>query len=117
MRLVPAGEFTMGSDADDALAECQKYLPDDCQRDWFTDEEPAHQVYLDAFYMDTYEVTNARYKACVDAGKKPDREARAVGAGERRIAYCTPEKEPNHKLVPGQLDGPLVPPTRAAEQK
>jgi formylglycine-generating enzyme required for sulfatase activity len=67
MRLVPAGTFTMGSDADDALAECKKYRSD-CSRDWFINEEPAHQVDLDAFYMDKFEVTNARYKACVDAG-------------------------------------------------
>lgn len=67
MRLVPAGKFTMGSDADDALAECQKYRSD-CQRDWFTDEEPPHEVYLGVFYMDKYEVTNALYKACVDVG-------------------------------------------------
>jgi len=67
MRLVPAGEFTMGSDADDALAECQKYR-NDCSRDWFTDEEPPHPVYLDAYYIDKYEVTNALYETCVSAG-------------------------------------------------
>lgn len=50
MRLVSAGEFTMGSD------------------DGPSDEQPAHQVYLDDFYMDIYEVTNALYEACVDAG-------------------------------------------------
>jgi len=66
MRLVAAGEFTMGSDADDALAECQKYRKD-CQRAWFMDQEPAHPVSLDAFYMDQYEVTNAHYKTCVAA--------------------------------------------------
>ena len=48
MRLVPEGEFTMGS---------EKY----------DDEKPIHQVYLDAFYMDIYEVTNAAYEACVTA--------------------------------------------------
>jgi len=48
MRLVPAGEFTMGS-----IKEV---------------EQPVHTVYLDTFYMDAYEVTNAHYKACVDAG-------------------------------------------------
>jgi formylglycine-generating enzyme required for sulfatase activity len=67
MRLVPAGEFTMGSKAEDTLAECQKYY-NNCQLDWFKDEEPPHQVYLDAFYMDMYEVTNAAYRACVSAG-------------------------------------------------
>ncbi len=49
MRLVPAGEFTMGSE----LEENQK---------------PAHAVYLDTFYIDKYEVTNQAYEKCVDAG-------------------------------------------------
>ena len=50
MRLVPAGEFSMGSDRDD------------------DPRNAAHFVYLDAFYMDKYEVTNADYEACVMAG-------------------------------------------------
>jgi serine/threonine protein kinase len=49
MRLVPAGTFTMGSN------------------DGMPDEKPVHNVYLDTYYMDTYEVTNALYKVCVDA--------------------------------------------------
>ena len=51
MVLVPAGEFTMGSSEGGA------------------NEEPVHRVYLDAFWIDVYEVTNARYKKCVDAGR------------------------------------------------
>lgn len=51
MRLVPAGDFTMGSD--DELAG---------------DAQPAHTVNLPDFYMDVYEVTRARYKECVAAG-------------------------------------------------
>jgi formylglycine-generating enzyme required for sulfatase activity len=51
MRLVPAGEFIMGND----LGE--------------SNQRPAHRVYLDAYYIDTYEVTNAAYRACVEAGK------------------------------------------------
>ena len=33
-----------------------------------SDEQPVHTVHLDAFYVDKYEVTNALYKACADAG-------------------------------------------------
>jgi formylglycine-generating enzyme required for sulfatase activity len=50
MILIPAGEFTMGSDNNQAVAA------------------PAHKVYLDAFYIDKYEVTNELYRACADAG-------------------------------------------------
>lgn len=67
MRIVSAGKFTMGSDREEAFVECQKYRSG-CTRGFFTDEEPPHEVYLDAFYMDIYEVTNAAYKICVTAG-------------------------------------------------
>ncbi|MFO7741282.1 MAG: formylglycine-generating enzyme family protein [Anaerolineae bacterium] len=43
MVFVPAGEFTMGSP------------------NGHPDESPAHQVYLEAFYIDRYEVTNEQY--------------------------------------------------------
>jgi formylglycine-generating enzyme required for sulfatase activity len=49
MANVPAGKFTMGSDRVD-------------------DEKPVHEVYLDAYYIDKYEVTNSLYKVCVDTG-------------------------------------------------
>lgn len=65
---IPAGAFTMGSSLDQAMAECQKFR-DDCQRDWYTAEGPAHSVDVPAFYMDKYETTNALYEACVTAGK------------------------------------------------
>jgi formylglycine-generating enzyme required for sulfatase activity len=46
---VPAGGFTMGSEESD-------------------NESPGHYVYLDSFWIDRTEVTNARYRRCVDAG-------------------------------------------------
>jgi len=72
MVLIPAGSFDMGSDAAEGLAECQKlyepFTENTCDRDWFTDEEPIHTVTLEEYYMDQYEVTNAAYEKCVDAG-------------------------------------------------
>jgi formylglycine-generating enzyme required for sulfatase activity len=54
--LIPAGTFQMGCDSTNSAENCQ------------TSEQPLHTVNLDAYYIDKYEVTNARYKACVDAG-------------------------------------------------
>ena len=65
MVLVPAGEFTMGGDPNESLARCQEER-NDCNRDETI--SPIHQVYLDAFYMDKYEITNALYRDCVNAG-------------------------------------------------
>ncbi len=59
--LIPAGTFQMGC-----------YVNNDkC----YSRELPLHTVFLDAYYIDKYEVTNALYKTCVDAG------------------YCTPPKK------------------------
>lgn len=49
MVLIPAGEFIMGTD---------NRLPD---------EGPQHTAYVDAFYIDIYEVTNMQYKQFIDA--------------------------------------------------
>jgi sulfatase modifying factor 1 len=44
MVLIPAGEFTMGKNSSNP-----------------TDWQPEHTVFVDAFYMDKYEVTNIQY--------------------------------------------------------
>ena len=58
MILIPAGTFTMGSDTRAA------------------DEKPMHKVYLDAYYIGKYEVTNAEYyefwKQQSDAARTPE---------------------------------------------
>ena len=51
MVLIPAGTFDMGGDNKQAAA----------------DEYPKHKVNMHAFYMDATEVTNAQFKAFVDA--------------------------------------------------
>ncbi len=73
MVFVPAGEFTMGMDANTALAICASDnnicdLYRDEKRNYFTDEEPIHTVYLDTYWIDQTEVTNAMYARCVRAG-------------------------------------------------
>jgi len=51
MVYVPAGEFTMGS-----------------YEGWLDDEKPEIEVYLDPYWIDKYEVTNAQYAQCVADG-------------------------------------------------
>jgi len=75
MVLIEAGEFLMGSSDTDTAAE--------------RDEKPQHEVFLNAFYIDRTEVTNAMYRQCVDAG------------------YCTPPeqvKSSTHAVYYGNPD-------------
>ena len=51
MVFIPTGEFLMGSNDEKAN----------------DNEKPTHTVYIDAFYMDKYPVTNEQYKAFLEA--------------------------------------------------
>jgi formylglycine-generating enzyme required for sulfatase activity len=76
---VPGGEFTMGSDAEQAWA----------------DERPAHRVHVDGFWMDRTEVTNAQFRAFVEA-----------------TAYVTTaEKPPDVQEIMRQVAPGRAPPT------
>lgn len=60
--LIPAGSFLMGCDSSNpAEYGCNAWSGQ-------IHEQPLHSVYLDAYTIDKYEVTNARYAACVAAG-------------------------------------------------
>src|SRR5215218_8519409 len=48
---IPGGEFAMGTDS---------------EAGW-PDEKPAHRVWVDAFWMDETEVTNAQFREFVEA--------------------------------------------------
>ena len=93
MVLIPSGEFQMGSSADEikqiwtkireirARISRERYEQAKAHgmefpmpamslgpyNDAFDDEIPRHRVYLDAFYIDKYEVTNAQYRKFIEA--------------------------------------------------
>ncbi len=74
MELIPAGEFRMGSNSGRS------------------NEKPVHSVYVDAFYMDKYEVTNAEYAEFLNAkGKHAEAGHTWLGIGvgnqKARIEY------------------------------
>ena len=73
MVLIESGEFRMGSNERDS-------------------EKPIHSVYVDAFYMDEYEVTNAEYAEFLNAkGKHTDGNITwlDIGADRCRIEYVS----------------------------
>jgi formylglycine-generating enzyme required for sulfatase activity len=81
MVLVPAGDFTMGSDR--GLA----------------DEQPVHVVNLDTFYIDKYEITNKLYKDCVDAGEcSPPWQNYFFAESPNRIYFGNPQFD-NYPVV------------------
>lgn len=93
---IPSGEFLMGTEGKTANRN----------------EQPAHRVKVDGFFMDTTEVTNQQFQAFVDATgyvttaeKKPDWEEM-----KKQLPPDTP-KPANDLLVPGSLV--FTPPTKA----
>jgi serine/threonine-protein kinase len=71
MRLIPAGEFTMGSDDTGDVGS-----------------RPARGVFLDAFYIDKFEVTNENYDACVYAVEC--RRPQQGGSATRNTYFANP---------------------------
>ncbi len=92
MVLIPAGEFSMGDHHDVG----------------YSNEKPVHDVYLDAFYIDKYEVTNAQYATFLNAyGKNED------SAGHELLdlddSYCLIEKAGStYKAKAGYENHPVI---------
>jgi formylglycine-generating enzyme required for sulfatase activity len=94
MVYVPAGAFEMGL-TDAALEALLQVLaatdPAFSRARWLDhlgEEQPAHRVRLDAFWIDRTEVTNAQVRRCVQAGacQAPDR----CDPGEGEPTYADP---------------------------
>ena len=60
---IPAGEFLMGSSQEEI--EFANSLCSSCE---FSDEQPQHSVFLDAYQIGKYEVTNRQFNQCIRAG-------------------------------------------------
>src|SRR5271163_3758932 len=88
MVLIPGGEFTMGTDR---------------QIGW-ADEKPGHRVRVVPFWIDETDVTNAQFRAFVDATAYVTTAEKPVDVAEilRQSPPGTPAPPPE-KLVPGSL--------------
>jgi eukaryotic-like serine/threonine-protein kinase len=68
MIIVPEGAFSMGGTVKQAMDKCKIFFGNLCKDSDYLDEQPAHSVSLDAFWIDRTEVTNAMYEKCVNTG-------------------------------------------------
>lgn len=85
---IPGGEFSMGS-KDPRNDVCGGNEPMD-------DARPVHRVYVDGFWMDRTEVTNAEFARFVDATKY-------VTVAERPLRAADYPGVPAEKLAPGSI--------------
>jgi formylglycine-generating enzyme required for sulfatase activity len=72
MVYVPGGEFVMGLSKKRVAEIVEQFkLPPVMTAAWFGMEQPEERVALGPFYMDRHPVTNAQYKAFMDAAHHP----------------------------------------------
>jgi formylglycine-generating enzyme required for sulfatase activity len=94
MMSLPAGDFVMGSQGAEA------------------DEKPAHKVYLDAFCIDAYEVTQAAYENLM--GKNPSK-SQGPDKPVERISYYSAVKYCNMRSLKEGLKECYDPETLACD--
>ncbi|MBI3609084.1 MAG: 4-hydroxybenzoate octaprenyltransferase [Nitrospirae bacterium] len=86
MILIPAGEFIMGNNGRGVTEGAGD-----------PDEMPEHRAYLDAYWIDKYEVSNTQYMAFVDMTRhRPPKHWQPTGAGQG-MTY-----------PPGKADHPVI---------
>ena len=96
MVFIPGGEFIMGVDIpknEEGRREVELTID--------IDETPAHKVYLDGFYIDKFEVTNAQYKKFL---KATDRKSLLIDPVDKEAAY----NWDGDNYPEGQGDNPVV---------
>ena len=71
---IPAGEFLIGN----SQAGIQ-YAQSLCSNCDFSNEQPQHSVFLDAYQIGKYEITNRQYTQCVKAGSCSGKSSFAEG--------------------------------------
>jgi formylglycine-generating enzyme required for sulfatase activity len=88
MRWIPPGEFTIGTNDPNSMAN----------------ERPAHRVKLDGFWIDEHDVTNAQFRAFVEATHYVTTAERPIDWDElkKQLPPGTP-RPPDEKLRPGSL--------------
>lgn len=88
MAWIPAGEFVMGTDSTESMAN----------------ERPAHKVQVTSFWMDVHDVTNAEFRAFVAATHYVTTAEKAVDWNElkKQVPEGTP-KPAEELLKPGSL--------------
>lgn len=103
MVYVPQGQFEMGSDRDSvtyARQLCRAYAGDTaiatCAPAVFANEQPAHLVALDGFWIDRTEVTNWQYQCCEEAGACEPPQERSSYA---RKSYYGDSKYNNYPVI------------------
>ena len=67
MIFIPSGEFEMGAKPEIGFQICLE-TREGCALEDFEDESPVHSVFLEDYWIFKYEVTNAFYRICVEAG-------------------------------------------------
>ena len=110
MVLIPAGGFQMGTasaEIPQLVKSYKKYSPA-IKTSWFEDEAPLHTVYLEAFYIDKYEVTNEQYANFLNKqGKNIDADGNKLI--DLESPYCLIEKRGNfYRPKPGYGNHPVI---------
>jgi len=114
--LIPAGEFLMGSSAEEqewATREAVLAGVDDELRQGIAGEGPRRLVRLNAYWMDLHEVTNEQYSRFLEV-RQPDEATRRSWvhlAGERASPLLEPQLTSDaarYRPVGGKADYPVI---------